>query len=68
MEERVQNLDKQKYQLELRASELQDSKKSEERKSLNSIRSSNVGQTGVKADLKKSQMAHKQALKEIEKL
>ena len=68
MEERVQNLDKQKYQLELRASELQDSKKSEERKSLNSIRSSNAGQTGVKADLKKSQMAHKQALKEIEKL
>ena len=68
MEERVQNLDKQKYQLELRASELQDNKKSEERKSLNSIRSSNVGQTGVKADLKKSQMAHKQALKEIEKL
>ena len=68
MEERVQNLDKQKYQLELRASELQDNKKSEERKSLNSIRSSNAGQTGVKADLKKSQMAHKQALKEIEKL
>lgn len=68
LEQRITEMDKQKYALEQKSRELENNARIATRNSLNSIKGQAAGKISVEAQLKKSQVDLKKAELQIEKL